>query len=62
MHLDVSFASPWSWWPGLAVIGALAVVIVWKRRAICRTSTGIGHLRQERVPADLVPVLSARRP
>ena len=40
MQLDVFFASTVVLLAGLAVIGALALVIVWEWRAICRTLHG----------------------
>ena len=64
MQLDVLFASAMVAWTGLAVLGALALVIVWEWCAIRLTLRAYRHQpsHQERVPGDRVSVLPARRP
>jgi hypothetical protein len=64
MQLDVLFASAVVAWTGLAVLGALALVIVWEWCAIRHTLQAYRHQpsHQERVPGDRVSVLPARRP
>jgi hypothetical protein len=64
MQLDVLFASAVVVLAGLAVLGALALVIVWEWCAIRHTLHAYRHqpTHQERVPGDRVSVLPARRP
>ena len=61
MQLDVLFASTVG---VLAVLGALALVIVWEWCAIRLTLPADRHqpTRQERVPGGRVSMLPARRP
>jgi hypothetical protein len=63
MQLDVLFASAVVVLAGLAVLGALALVIVWGC-AIRHTLQAYRHQpsHQEPVPGDRVSVLPARRP
>jgi hypothetical protein len=62
MQLDVLFASTVGVLAGLAVLGALALVIVWEGCAIRHTVQAYRHqpTHPERVPADRVSVLPAR--
>ena len=64
MHLHVLLASAVVVLAGLAVIGALALVIVWEWCAIRHIPEAYRHQpsHQERVPGDRVSVLPARRP
>jgi hypothetical protein len=64
MQLDVLFASAVVVLAGLAVLGALALVIVWEWCAIRLTLHAYRHqpTRQERVPGGRVSVLPARWP
>jgi hypothetical protein len=64
MQLDVLFASTVGVLAGLAVLGALALVIVWEWCAIRLTLQAYRHqpTHQEWVPGDRVSVLPARRP
>ena len=61
MQLDVLLASTVG---VLAVLGILALVIVWKEGAICHTLHAYRHqpTHQEQVPGDRVSVLPTRRP
>jgi hypothetical protein len=62
MQLDVLFASAIVVLAGLAVLGALALVIVWEWCAIRHTLQAYRHQpsHQEQVPADRVSMLPAR--
>jgi hypothetical protein len=64
MQLDVLFTAAVGVLVGLAVLGALALVIVWEWCAIRLTLPAYRHQpsHQERVPGDRVSVLPARRP
>jgi hypothetical protein len=64
MQLDVLFASAVVVLAGRAVLGALALVIVWEWCAIRLTLQAYRQqpTGQERVPGDQVSVLPARRP
>ena len=64
MQLDVLLATAVVALAGLAVLGALALVIVWEWCAIRLTLQAYRHQpsNQERVPADRVSMLPARRP
>jgi hypothetical protein len=64
MQLDVLFGASVVVLAGLAVLGALALVIVWEGGAIRHTLHAYRHRpsHQERVPGDRVSVLPARRP
>ena len=64
MQLDVLFASTVVVLAGRAVLGVLALVIVWEGCAIRHTLQAYRHqpTHQEQVPGDRVSVLSARRP
>jgi hypothetical protein len=64
MQLDVIFAPAVVVPAGLAVLGALALVIVWEWCAIRLTLQVYRHQpsHQEWVPGDRVSVLPARRP
>ena len=64
MQLDVLFASAIVVLAGLTVLGALALVIVWEWCAIRHALQAYPQqpTHQERVPADRVSVLPARRP
>jgi hypothetical protein len=62
--MQLLFASAVVVLAGPAVLGALALVIVWESCAIRRTLHAYRHqpTHQERVPGDRVSVLPARRP
>jgi hypothetical protein len=64
MQLDVLFAFAVVVLAGLAVLGALALVIVWEGGAIRHTLHAYRHqpTHHERVPGDRMSVLPARRP
>jgi hypothetical protein len=64
MQLDVLFTAAVGVMVGLAVLGALALVVVWEWCAIRLTLQAYRHqpIHQERVPGDRVSVLPARRP
>ena len=64
MQLDVLFACAVVVLAGLAVLGPLALVIVWEWCAIRHTLYAYRHqpTHRERVPGDRVSVLPARRP
>ncbi len=64
MQLDVLFASAVVVLAGRAVLGALALVIVWESCAIRHTLHAYRHqpTHQQQVPGDRVSVLRARRP
>jgi hypothetical protein len=64
MQLDVLFGASVVVLAGLAVLGALALVIVWEGGAIRHTLHAYRHRpsHQERVPGDRVSVLPAQRP
>ena len=64
MQLDVLFASTVGVLAGLAVLGVLALVIVWEWCAIRLTLQAYPQqpTPQERLPGDRVSVLPARRP
>jgi hypothetical protein len=62
--MQLLFASAVVVLAGLAVLGALALVIVWESCAIRHTLHAYRHqpTHQERVPGDRVSVMPARRP
>jgi hypothetical protein len=64
MQLDVLLPPPVGVLAGLAVLGALALAIVWEGGAIRHTLQAYPQqpTHQERVPGDRVSVLPARRP
>ena len=64
MQLDVLFTAAVVVLAGRAVLGALALVIVWEWCAIRLTLQAYRHQpsHQQRVPGDRVSVLPARRP
>lgn len=64
MQLDVLFTAAVGVLVGLAVLGALALVVVWEWCPIRLTLQAYRHqpTHWEQVPGDRVSVLPARRP